>query len=247
MKEKNSSNSSFLKNVTNNRSTIFGLLFFIIIIFISLFLSTTSGQLPEPAQEFDQVSHQEDILFQENRIETGKTIQKTLQSDPCIEDIVRGLPQEYWRCYTPEPVGTESDFQFNSNLRTEEAVKSPSPTITPRVSENIPPSGNQVVIETINWDEAFQYAGELVVICGPVVDSYFAASSNGQPTFLNIGKEYPDPDRFTALIWGRNLEAFPFDPDVYYKGKTVCIKGVIEEYEGIFEVEVRRPDQIEIK
>lgn len=186
-------------------------------------------------------------FFQENRIETGKTIQKTLQSDPCIEDIVRGLPQEYWRCYTPEPVGTESDFQFNSNLRTEEAVKSPSPTITPRVSENIPPSGNQVVIETINWDEAFQYAGELVVICGPVVDSYFAASSNGQPTFLNIGKEYPDPDRFTALIWGRNLEAFPFDPDVYYKGKTVCIKGVIEEYEGIFEVEVRRPDQIEIK
>jgi len=41
---------------------------------------------------------------------------------------------------------------------------------------------------------------EYATVCGPVVSAYFATSMNGQPTFLNIGNEYPDPKRFTALI-----------------------------------------------
>ena len=79
------------------------------------------------------------------------------------------------------------------------------------------------------------------------MSAYLATSTNGQPTFLNIGKEYPDPERFTALIWGRDLENFPFNPDEYYFGKTVCIQGFVEEYKGTLEIEVTDPEQIEIK
>ena len=79
------------------------------------------------------------------------------------------------------------------------------------------------------------------------MSAYFATSTNGQPTFLNIGKEYPDPERFTALIWGRDLENFPFNPDEYYFGKTIYIQGFVEEYKGTLEIEVTDPEQIKIK
>ena len=247
MTEKHSPNSSILEILTNNRSTIIGLLFFILIVLFSLILARTSSRIPESAQEITQDSFQEDLSAQEKNIEIGKIIQKTVQSDPCIEDIVRGLPTESWRCSTPEPLQRQSELSFDNDQNKDAELDNPPQIPTTPVSENNTQPENQVFIETINWVDALDYVNELVIVCGPVVDSYFAASSNGQPTFLNIGKEYPDPDRFTALIWGRNLEAFPFDPDVYYLGKTVCIKGVIEEYEGIFEIEVRRPEQIEVK
>ena len=108
-------------------------------------------------------------------------------------------------------------------------------------------SGQTSDTNQINWNEADGYIGEFVTVCGPVVSAYFATSTNGQPTFLNIGKEYPDPERFTALIWGRDLENFPFNPDEYYFGKTICIQGFVEEYKGTLEIEVTDPEQIKIK
>ena len=46
---------------------------------------------------------------------------------------------------------------------------------------------------TIDWSVANQYSGESKTVCGPVMDTNYATSSNGQPTFLNVGKKYPDP------------------------------------------------------
>ena len=40
-------------------------------------------------------------------------------------------------------------------------------------------------------------------VCGPVVSSNYATGSKNKPTFLNIGRPYPQ-DRFTVVIWERN-------------------------------------------
>jgi hypothetical protein len=247
MTDEHPSISTILELLKNNRLRIFGLLFFIMIIFTLLLLTNTPSSIPDPVQEINQTSYQEELPPPINNIEIGKIIQQTVQSDPCIEDIVQGLPTEAWRCSTPVPSQSQSELSNNIDQINNNELNIQPPTTATQVRENSIQTEDQVYTETINWADAFDYVGELVILCGPVVDSYFAASSNGQPTFLNIGREYPDPDRFTALIWGRNLESFPFNPDVYYLGKTVCIKGVIEEYEGILEIEVRRPDQIEVK
>jgi len=98
----------------------------------------------------------------------------------------------------------------------------------------------------IEWNEAKQYIGEYKTVCGPVVDAYYASSTNGQPTFLNIGKDYPDPDRFTVIIWGDDRGNFPSPPEDYYFGKTIAVTGLIEEYEGIAEILVTSPSQIEV-
>jgi DNA/RNA endonuclease YhcR with UshA esterase domain len=38
---------------------------------------------------------------------------------------------------------------------------------------------------------------------------------------------------------------FPRPPETYYLGRTICVTGLIEEYNGIPQIEVKTPDQIE--
>ena len=97
----------------------------------------------------------------------------------------------------------------------------------------------------ITWDEAKYHIGERVTVCGPVVDAYYAANSNGKPTFLNIGNRYTDPNRFTVVIWGENRGKFPQAPEAYYLDKTICVTGLLTEYEGIPEIEVEYPSEIQ--
>jgi DNA/RNA endonuclease YhcR with UshA esterase domain len=211
----------------------------------------------------------------EQRVEDGKRIRATVQSDPCLVDIVFGLPEEQWRCYTPIPadadrltpqkdvdrvtpkklVETDTPQKDVESLTQQDDVESRTSqkdieSLTPH--KDVPTaletsSGQTSDSNQINWNEAYGYIDEFVTVCGPVVSAYFATSTNGQPTFLNIGKEYPDPERFTALIWGRDLEYFPFNPDQYYFGKTICVQGFVEEYKGTLEIEVTDPEQIIIK
>ena len=54
--------------------------------------------------------------------------------------------------------------------------------------------------EAMAWDQAIQNVGERATVQGPVVGTRYASGSNGQPTFLNVGKDYPDRDRFTVVI-----------------------------------------------
>ena len=180
-----------------------------------------------------QVSNQLSVSEQSDRIEIAGNLRATIQSDPCIEDMVLGLPEEEWRC-TDSPSRTIPETTL-------------VPTEKPEPSYQITVEENKYDIEVIQWDEAYQYVDQYMSVCGPVVDSYFAASTDGQPTFLNLGKEYPDPDRFTVLIWGRNLEGFPFNPDEYYYGKSICVAGKIVDYQGTFEIEARNPEQIEVE
>ena len=79
------------------------------------------------------------------------------------------------------------------------------------------------------------------------MSTYFARESSGQPTFLNIGRDHPDPDRVTALVWGDDRGRFPHAPEVAYWGKTICVTGQVDLYEGAAEVIVSSPDEIEVQ
>lgn len=98
----------------------------------------------------------------------------------------------------------------------------------------------------IPWHEAASHAGERATVEGPVVGTHYAADTSGQPTFLNLGVDYPDERRFTALIWGESRGAFPGPPERAYAGRTICVRGTIELYRGVAEIEVRSPEQIAV-
>ena len=99
--------------------------------------------------------------------------------------------------------------------------------------------------QSISWDKASQYIGERVTVCGPVAGTKYASTSKGKPTFLNIGRAYPDPGRFTVVIWGNYRSNFSSPPEIYYADKTICVYGLVTEYEGIPQIEVKTPDQIQ--
>ena len=96
----------------------------------------------------------------------------------------------------------------------------------------------------IDWENAAQYVGQRVTIRGPVVASHFAEAGDGQPTFLDIGRSYPDPARFTVVIWGRDRPNFPNPPDQAYRSRQVCVTGLVDTAMGSPGIEIRSPGGI---
>ena len=97
----------------------------------------------------------------------------------------------------------------------------------------------------ISWDEASQYVGSQKSVKGPVASTTYASKTKGQPTFLNLGQPYPN-HKFTVLIWGSNRSNFPGDPEQTYRGRTICVTGLIETYQGKPQIEATTPSQIVI-
>ncbi len=119
--------------------------------------------------------------------------------------------------------------------------------MTPTVAATATPTATSKSCPgAIPWDQAYEYVGDGATIEGPVVGTSYASGIRERPTFLNIGKPYPDPNRFTVVIWGDNRGNFPFAPEVEYDNKTICVTGLIETYKGSPQIIANRPSDIEI-
>ncbi|KAA1421263.1 hypothetical protein F0U44_02825 [Nocardioides humilatus] len=76
-------------------------------------------------------------------------------------------------------------------------------------------------VEKIDWDEAKDHVGDTKMVCGPVV----SVREDGGDTFINIGLDYPDPGRFTIVVWNQT--------GLMSQGSgTACIEGEIKTYRG---------------
>jgi len=95
---------------------------------------------------------------------------------------------------------------------------------------------------TLAASEAKAHIGEQATVCGTVKSTRFAASSNGQPTFLNLDKAYPNAV-FTVVIFGSDRAKFD-QPEVRYRDKEICVTGRIREYRGGAEIVVNEPKQV---
>lgn len=121
-----------------------------------------------------------------------------------------------------------------------------TPTEMPRPTETARPSETAASIIKLDWDEADAFAGQTATVCGQVMGARFSQGSNGKPTFLNIGKDYPDPTRFVVLIWGNDREKFPSPPEEALLQRVICVTGKITLYNDTAEIIVTNPAQIEI-
>jgi DNA/RNA endonuclease YhcR with UshA esterase domain len=92
--------------------------------------------------------------------------------------------------------------------------------------------------------EAKDHIGETATVCGNAVSTRYAASTRGQPTFLNLDKPYPN-QIFTVVIWGSDRSKFG-TPEVDYKGKRICVTGKITEYRNVPQMIAERPEQIQV-
>ncbi|MGD2250391.1 MAG: thermonuclease family protein [Candidatus Methanofastidiosia archaeon] len=95
-------------------------------------------------------------------------------------------------------------------------------------------------IPVIKWKNAGKYVNQYVIVTGTIVNTY----NSGGACFLNFHTD--QKTRFTVVIFACDFLGFPVTPDMYYKGKTVTIIGIIQEYKGTPEIIVKTPAQIRI-
>jgi len=90
--------------------------------------------------------------------------------------------------------------------------------------------------------DASQHVGEKATVCGYVASSRYLSTSRSKPTFLNVGKPYPD-QYFTVVIWPEDRAKFGQPEDKYFH-KNICVTGEITLYRGSPEIIARNPAQI---
>jgi DNA/RNA endonuclease YhcR with UshA esterase domain len=96
---------------------------------------------------------------------------------------------------------------------------------------------------SISTKQASKYLGQTKTVCGKVVSTYYARSSSGAPTFLNLDRPYPN-NIFTAVIFEENRSNFRGKPENIYKYKKICVTGVITEYKGVPQIVLESDSQI---
>ena len=93
--------------------------------------------------------------------------------------------------------------------------------------------------------EANGFVGKEGTVCGTVDGARFAENTEGQPTFLFMGGNFP-AHKFSARIWGRNRADFNPAPETLV-GKTVCVSGEIRTANGRPEIVVRGARNLQVK
>lgn len=91
--------------------------------------------------------------------------------------------------------------------------------------------------EGISWNEAADHVDTRQRVCGPLAGT----GTTSDDVFLNLGRDYPDPDRFTVVLWdvGRvqHIDA----------GTNICVSGVVTSYQGVAQIELRSADAVELE
>ncbi len=100
-----------------------------------------------------------------------------------------------------------------------------------KVNDVAPLTKAQMPKESYNTIEAKQFYDypKDVNICGTVVSTH--KSKKGH-IFINLDKSFPH-QVFTATIWKSNVINYSYDPEVFLLNKKVCIKGKINDYQGV--------------
>lgn len=92
--------------------------------------------------------------------------------------------------------------------------------------------------------QAPHFAGKSGMVCGRVEKARFAQNSEGEPTFLYMGGEFPR-HTFSARIWGEDRGKFRPAPDEL-EGKDVCVIGEIKRDGSRAEIVVRSPSDLKL-
>jgi hypothetical protein len=91
-------------------------------------------------------------------------------------------------------------------------------------------------------EEAANHIGENATVCGVVASATYAAQAPMAPTFLDLGKSYPN-QVFTAVIFEIDRSKFG-DLELSMRGKSVCVTGEIFVYQGTPEIALHDPAQL---
>lgn len=101
-----------------------------------------------------------------------------------------------------------------------------APTTAPAVGPTTMPTTEPV---SITWDQAKDHIGQIATVTGAIVGTHDVSGA----VILNIGKDYPDPDRFTVYVHLKDAAT----PDDLTAGAAISVTGTIKLYKKVPEIE----------
>jgi hypothetical protein len=102
-----------------------------------------------------------------------------------------------------------------------------SPATAPVASPATAPTTAPI---SLTWDQAKDHIGETAIVTGPVIGTH----DFGGAAVLNVGKDFPDPARFTVFIAKDKRAGMPDDLDT---GKTISVTGTLKMFHRVPEIE----------
>jgi hypothetical protein len=94
-------------------------------------------------------------------------------------------------------------------------------------------------------DEAREHAQETNTVCGVVTTTKFLTTKS-KLTFIDLGRPYPNQP-FAAVIPAAARGKFKRPPEEFYRGKTICVTGLIVIIRDKPQIVVDDPSQIQIQ
>jgi hypothetical protein len=94
-------------------------------------------------------------------------------------------------------------------------------------------------------DEATGHVGETATVCGTIASTTYAAQAPMAPTFLDIGRPYPN-QIFSAIIFGNDRPKCGV-PESSLRDKSVCVTGEIFLYQGAPKMMLRDQSQLSVQ
>jgi hypothetical protein len=94
--------------------------------------------------------------------------------------------------------------------------------------------------QALTTAQAKAHEGENGTVCGVIAGERTASTSRGAPTFINLDSLYPK-QVFTILVWGEDRKSVGELPST---GSRVCATGLIKDYRGVPEIEVKSKGQL---
>jgi hypothetical protein len=108
-------------------------------------------------------------------------------------------------------------------------VAADAPTTAPGVGPTTMPTTEPVAI---SWDQAKDHIGQSVTVTGPVVGTH----DFDDAVVLNVGKDFPDPDRFTVYV-KMDMSSDATKPAFLTTGTTISVTGTVKIYRKVPEIE----------
>ena len=84
----------------------------------------------------------------------------------------------------------------------------------------------------ITWDRAKDHVGQSVTVTGPVVGTH----DFDDAVVLNVGKDFPDPDRFTVYV-KMDMSSDATKPAFLTAGTTISVTGKLKLFKKVAEIE----------
>jgi len=99
---------------------------------------------------------------------------------------------------------------------------------------------------TISLEDVDKHIGDSVTVCGRVSSGRFLEQAKGSPTFLNLGKVFPN-HALTVVLWNDMRKQFEKAPELLFKDQEICVTGRIELYKERPQIVIRRKEDIKLK